>query len=427
MSVLILNRASLAAVPYDQMLEGVEGPLVMLADAARLRALGEDPADYAARYQIETFENYDLNDAVELRAVQLHEKYRFTQVVAMWEFDLARAARLRERFGFPGQNVASARVFRDKAVMKDAATAAGVPVTPYRRIDSALDLIDFVAEHGLPVVVKPRNGGASLGIRIVRTPAELEALLAAGLRPNMESIPDLMVEKYVDGLLYHCDGIVLEGRLVVTWPALYYNDSLSFSEDRPLGSAILAPDHPLRKRMQNLVRTLIASFETPFATTFHCEIFHKADTDELLLCEIASRTGGNRVADMFKLGFGIDGNRGWLRNLCGLPFEIPAALDDPEVLPVEQLGWLAIPGHEGARFAYPDPAHKPFDWIIDARYTVKPDQVLPAATNNADFIATYVIRGETETQVRERLGQLQTWVYEHFVMPQAEAALPAGV
>jgi biotin carboxylase len=427
MSVLILNRASLAAVPYDQMLEGVEGPLVVLADAARMRALGENPADYAARYQIETFENYDLNDAVELRAVQLHAQYRFTQVVAMWEFDLARAARLRERFGFAGQNVASATVYRDKAVMKDAASAAGVGVTPYRRIESALDLIDFVAEHGLPVVVKPRNGGASLGIRIVRTPDELEALLAAGLRPNMESIPDLMVEKYVDGLLYHCDGIVLEGRLVVTWPALYYNDSLSFSEDRPLGSAILAPDHRLRKRLQNLVRTIIANFATPFATTFHCEIFHKADTDELLLCEIASRTGGNRVADMFKLGFGIDGNRGWVRNLCGLPFEIPAALDDPEVLPVEQLGWLAIPGHEGARFAYPDPATKPFDWIIDARYTVRPDQILPAATNNADFIATYVIRGETETQVRERLAELQTWVYEHFVMPEAEAAVPAGV
>jgi biotin carboxylase len=424
MSVLILNRASLAAVPYDRMLEGISGPLVMLADAARMRALGENPADYAARYQIETFENYDLNDAVELRAVQLHERYGFTQVIAMWEFDLARAARLRERFGFVGQDVHSASVYRDKAVMKDAARAAGVGVTPYRRIASALDLIDFVAEHGLPVVVKPRNGGASLGIRIVRTPAELEALLAAGLRPNMEAIPDLMVEKYVDGLLYHCDGIVLEGRLVVTWPALYYNDSLSFSEDRPLGSAILAPDHPLRVRLQRMIRTIVASFPTPFATTFHCEVFHTTD-DRLLLCEIASRTGGNRVADMFRLGFGIDGNRGWVRNLCGLPFEIPAALDDPEVLPAEQLGWLAIPGHEGARFAYPDPATPPFDWIIDARYTVKPDQILPAATNNADFIATYVIRGETETQVRARLAELQTWVYEHFVMP--EAGVPAAV
>ena len=425
MSVLILNRASLAAVPYDAMLEGEPGPLVVLADAARMRALGEDPADYAGRYQIETFEDYDLNDLVELRAVQLHERHRFTQVVAMWEFDLARAARLRERFGFAGQNVASATVYRDKAVMKDAATAAGIAVTPYRRIASALDLLDFVAEHGLPVVVKPRNGGASLGIRIVRTQAELEALLAAGLRPNLEALPDLMVEKYVDGLLYHCDGIVLDGKLVVTWPALYYNDSLSFAEDRPLGSAILQPDHPLRVRLQRMIRTIVAGFATPFATTFHCEVFHKADTDELLLCEIASRTGGNRVADMFKLGFGIDGNRAWVRNLCGLPIEIPAALDDPEVLPAEQLGWLAIPGHAGARFAYPPAV--PFDWIVDARYTVKPDQVLPAATNNADFIATYVIRGATETQVRARLAELQGWVYEHFVMPGDEAAVPATV
>ncbi len=430
MSVLILNRWPLAAYPYDQMLAGHSGPLVMLADAERLRLNGEDPADYAHRYApLETFENYDLNGRVELRALQLHEQYEFTQVIATWEFDMARAARLRERFGFAGQNVESATVYRDKAVMKDAARAAGIGVTPYRRIESALDVIDFVAEHGLPVVVKPRNAAASIGIRILTTQAELEALLDAGLAPSMEAIPDLMVEKFVDGLMYHVDGVVLDGKLVVLWPSLYHNDSLSYAEDRPLGSAILAPDHPLRVRLQDFARTIVTSFATPFATTFHCEVFHKADTDELLLCEIASRTGGSGCPDMLRLGFDIKMSEVWIRNLCGLPVDVPAKLSDPGVLPNEPMGWLAVPGHEGARFDY-DPATVPFDWIMETRYKIAPNKVMIAAANNSEHVAYYIIRGESETQVRERLVVLQSWVYDHFLMPDGSALsgrVPAAV
>jgi biotin carboxylase len=420
MSVLILNHSSLAAIPYDRMLAGEPGPFVVFSDAARMRWMNEDPADFADRYVIETFENYDLNDLVELRALQLDEKYHFNQIVTFWEFDLLRAARIRERLGLPGQSVRSATVYRDKVVMKDVASAAGIPVTPYRGITSAMDVIDFVAEHGLPVVVKPRNGGGSLGIRIVRTQADLEALLAAGLTPHMEAITDLMIEKYVDGLMYNVDGVVLNDKLVCVWPAQYFNDSLSFSRHQPLGSVLLAPDHPLRRRLQDLTRKVIASFPTPFAMTFHCEIFHTTD-DQLLLCEIASRTGGARVGDMIRLGFGIDMNTAWQRNICGLPIEIPERLSDPESLPSEPLAWLAIPSQPGAIFAYPETV--PFDWVTEPKYIVKPDEVLGEATINGDFIGTYVVHGESEQQLREeRLPALAAWAYEHFITPDQQHA-----
>lgn len=413
MSILILNRSPLARTPYDQILQGAPGPLVVLSDGDRMRRFGESPADFGSRYAaVEAFSNYDLNGAVQLRALQLNERYRFSHVVTTWEFDMLRAAQLREHLGLPGQSVESAIVYRDKVVMKDAARAAGIAVTPYRALHSALDLIGFVAEHGLPAVVKPRNGGASIGVRILRSQADLEALLAEGLSPSMEAIPDLMVEKYVDALMYHVDGLVLDGKLLVSWPSLYFNDSLSYAEDLALGSAMLDPGHPLRTRLQDFVRTIVESFPTPRAMTFHAEVFHTAD-DGLLLCEIASRTGGGRINDAMRHAFGIGITPSWLRALCGLPVDVPPALHDPAVLPTQPFGWLSIPPQHGARFAYPPVM--PFEWALDPVYMIAPDQVLDAATDNADHIASYVVRGDSEAQVRERLATLQTWVYDHFV------------
>lgn len=48
------------------------------------------------------------------------------------------------------------------------------------RVESALDVVSFVAKHGLPIVVKPSRGMGSTNTSIVRTQQQLEQLLAAG-------------------------------------------------------------------------------------------------------------------------------------------------------------------------------------------------------------------------------------------------------
>jgi len=80
---------------------------------------------------------------------------------------------------FIGPPVAAIRTMGDKIAAKAAVSAFGVPVVPgiSRPGLTDADLIDGAEQVGYPVLVKPSAGGGGKGMRMVRTPRELEASL----------------------------------------------------------------------------------------------------------------------------------------------------------------------------------------------------------------------------------------------------------
>jgi phosphoglycolate phosphatase-like HAD superfamily hydrolase len=157
--------------PYDRWAGG-EADLHLL--------VAEERADgYAHLPNVHRFPSYRTNGMLERVALELAQSVPVSVVVARAEPDLLRAARLRDRLGLPGQGYHSALAFRDKVVMKRRLAVARIPVPAFAPIDTALDLLEFIERHGLPVVVKPARGSGSLGVSVVRTSGELDALLAA--------------------------------------------------------------------------------------------------------------------------------------------------------------------------------------------------------------------------------------------------------
>ena len=92
---------------------------------------------------------------------------------------------------YTGAGIDTSRVAFDKALTKAKFIAAGVP-TPrsqlYRLQGDHLSL-------DLPVVVKPPREGSSVGVHIVRTPAELDAALADAARFG----DDTLIEEFIEG------------------------------------------------------------------------------------------------------------------------------------------------------------------------------------------------------------------------------------
>jgi D-alanine-D-alanine ligase len=99
---------------------------------------------------------------------------------------------------YTGSGALASRLALDKLLAKEAFLRAGLPTPPYIHPDSEgwLAVALEGAEHlGFPVVVKPRAEGSSLGVRIVHSPAELEA----ALRETKERFGDLYLEKFIPG------------------------------------------------------------------------------------------------------------------------------------------------------------------------------------------------------------------------------------
>ena len=421
MSVLVLHQVgSLHAVPYDTWFADHAGDVLLLASRENLDRVGEQlPLSGAGYAYTESVDGYDTSGRLEERALDLAREYGVTHVVAPHERDLERAAVLREILGLPGQRTETVLPFRDKSLMKELAAAAGVRVAAYREMETATDIVAFVDEHGFPLVLKPRDSAGSVGLHILGSREELDTYLAEDFDLYGPDLPNLIAEEYVPGPLCHIDGLVLDGRLALAWPSQYQYALATFATDTgPRIDLTLDVDDPLSHRLLAFTERLLAALPGPENFAFHAEVFHTPD-DELVLCEIACRTGGAAIRDIVTLLFGADPTESWLRAELGLPVAVERLPAGERPLPRTMTGQLVLMKRPGRVAAVPDAVPPEFPWVERFRVFVQPGQTLAAARTSSDFLCTVLVSGPDRATVEARLRQVETWFLEQLVLEAA--------
>ena len=421
MSVLVLHQVgSLHAVPYDTWFADHAGDVLLLASRENLDRVGEQlPLSGAGYAYTESVDGYDTSGRLEERALDLAREYGVTHVVAPHERDLERAAVLREILGLPGQRIETVLPFRDKSLMKELAAAAGVRVAAYREMETATDIVAFADEHGFPVVLKPRDSAGSVGLHILHSREELDTYLAEDFDLYGPDLPNLIAEEYVPGPLCHIDGLVLDGRLALAWPSQYQYALATFATDTgPRIDLTLDVDDPLAHRLLAFTERLLAALPGPENFAFHAEVFHTPD-DELVLCEIACRTGGAAIRDIVTLLFGADPTESWLRAELGLPVAVEQLSSGERPLPRTMTGQLVLMKRPGRVAAVPDAVPPEFPWVERFRVFVQPGQTLAAARTSSDFLCTVLVSGPDRATVEARLRQVETWFLEQLVLEDA--------
>jgi D-alanine-D-alanine ligase len=102
-----------------------------------------------------------------------------------------------ETLGMPYlfSGVAAHAVASDKDLAKRVAATAGVRTAPWRVVACGEEAADALRDVGFPCVVKPVDGGSTLGVSVARDATELDAALASAFR----YAPRALVERYVGG------------------------------------------------------------------------------------------------------------------------------------------------------------------------------------------------------------------------------------
>lgn len=332
-SMVIMVNAAYEDAPLDRWLAG--GALDLTVLTATRFAEG-----YRGCGRVVGFDDYPVNENVTLMADDILRSAQSCQLFAYAEVDILRAARLRERHGLRGQRPASAIACRDKLTMKAHVAAAGLSVPVFATARDGLDVADFVAEHGYPVVLKPTDGSGSVDTSIVRTHEDVKRAVRRFPARPME------VERFVEGQMLHIDGLFADGAIVYAYVSRYVNSCLSWMTNEFVGSHALVEGDPLRVRAEAFAGEVIASLPDMGVAAFHLEIFH-TPADEFVFCEIASRTGGGLIARALELTSGRHPTRDWVRLLAGLP-PVPPLQD-------ERCGGLVqMPPQNGRLVALPD-------------------------------------------------------------------------
>ena len=253
-------------------------------------SLGSLPAARLASSS--TLASLDDADAVMAEAGRVIAQYGVPErVVALNEGDLLNAAAIRERWAIHGDAPAWVERFRDKLSMLAVANRqTAIAVLPAVAADDAQGVRQLLQSHGYPLVLKPRFGTASRGVRILRQAQDLALLQDAQPEP-------MMVQVFCAAPILHVDGWWDGEQVVVLTASRYVNSCADFGPDSPLGSIELAEGDDER-RIASRVAELLAAFAPGREIVFHLELF--ADGDALRFLEIGARVGGAEIPFLWR-------------------------------------------------------------------------------------------------------------------------------
>lgn len=274
----------------------------------------------------------DINDFAALRGAVASAQQQVgpvDELIALSEFTLEIAARVRAELSIPGPRPEDVAVYRNKMRMKELVEKAGIRVPRYIGCSDTAKVITFAADRGYPLIIKPVDGAGSVGVHKVDGPAQLIGHLD-GLDGTRHE-----VEEFINGELHHVDGYVdadceVEFQVV----SRYINDCLSFERGQPLGSVILNRG-PLQQRIKEFTRVCLQALEMR-DKPFHLELFVTPD-DDLVFVEVGGRVGGSEVPHLLNRVFGVNLYEVWLRAMAGERVPIAPTDDD------RSGGWLIVP------------------------------------------------------------------------------------
>jgi biotin carboxylase len=408
LSAVILHRGSLVINPYHEWLADYDGDLFLLASQDYLDDFREQlPASGGAYVHTESFRDFDRPEPVDGITIEIARKYGVKHIVACQELVLQRAAALRETLGLPGQTPSSALAFRDKLVMKQHAQRGGVPVARHRRVTSLTEVREFAREFGFPIVLKPRDGAGSIDAQIIRHEAGLAAV-------DVSRVAGKLVESYVPGTIYHVNGVVVNGRTVLSWPSRYANVLAEFTSGASRVDVTLEADDPLAARLVEFNERVLAALPGPEHFGFHTEIFHTPD-DQFVLCEIASRSGGAAVKEIIRAAFDVDITRTMVRAQLGLP--LGDLLERPMPAPAQMAGQLLLMKRPGRVRSLPDGPH--FPWVRHYRMLVEPGQQLRRSNASSDMLGSMVVVGPDRATCQARLEQAREYFDSEVVIEES--------
>ncbi|HYH86864.1 MAG TPA: hypothetical protein VEX60_15535, partial [Pyrinomonadaceae bacterium] len=143
-------------------------------------------------------------------------RHKIARVVALEEYDVVTAARIREHLCLPGMGTSAARLFQDKLAMRVGAREASLSAPEFVRLVDDDEIEDFMRRVAPPWMLKPRKGASAMGMRKLDDPVEvwraLEELDARAF-PHERATHHLL-EQFIPGAVYHVDSLVHEGRVV---------------------------------------------------------------------------------------------------------------------------------------------------------------------------------------------------------------------
>ena len=238
----------------------------------------------------------------------LMKNHQIDAVIALDDFDVEKAAMIRETYRIPGMGQTTHRYFRDKLAMRQQAKDNGISVPEFSSIFNDAKLHQFTQDVAGPWVLKPRSEASASGIIKINSADELW--------PAVETLGNerykFLLEAFKPGDVYHVDCLVYNKEIVFSCFSKYLSPPMKVShEGGVFRTKTLARNSEEAMGLEKINKEVLDKFGIQNGAT-HSEYIRGIDGQYYFL-ETSSRVGGAHITDMVEAATGVNIWREWAK------------------------------------------------------------------------------------------------------------------
>ncbi|UOE42383.1 ATP-grasp domain-containing protein [Chryseobacterium suipulveris] len=243
-------------------------------------------------------------------------------VVALDDYDVEKAALIRETFRIPGMGQTTHRYFRDKLAMRQKAKDSGIDVPEFSAVFNDEAVNQFISTVPAPWVLKPRSEASATGIKKIKSSEELWQ----AIEETQEERHKFLLESFKPGDVFHVDSLVYNSEIVFTSASKYLAPPMQVShEGGVFRTKTLGRYSDEYKALEAANKKVLTSFGLKNGAT-HTEFIRGKDDGKWYFLETSSRVGGAHIPDLVEASSGINIWREWAKIenalLKNSPYEI---------------------------------------------------------------------------------------------------------
>lgn len=244
---------------------------------------------------------WNLQDMVHAVS-HLCRETRIDRVVALDDFDVEKAALLREHLRIAGLGESATRFFRDKLAMRMLASEHGIPVPEFTSTIHNPDISHFLDTVQPPWVLKPRLLAGAIGIKKYHQGQEVwDRIHSLG-----DEQSNFVLERFIPGDIFHVDSIWFQGHMVYAVSSVYGTPPLEVTHGGGIFTTrLLERESSDDKGLRRLNEKVLSAFHLQNGVS-HTEFIRAQEDGHIYFLETSARVGGANIADLIEAATGIN-------------------------------------------------------------------------------------------------------------------------
>ncbi len=224
----------------------------------------------------------------------LMKNHKIDGVIALDDFDVEKATYIRENLRIDGMGQTTGRYFRDKLAMRMRAKSCGISNPNFCSLFNDHDINTFADTVAPPWVLKPRSEASASGI--------IKVLDKESLWMHINEMGNnrfkYLVEQFRPGDVYHCDSLILDGKVVFSITSKYLATPMEISQGGGIfRSANIPYNSADDKAIKKVNEQVIKGFGLKHGAA-HSEYIKCKEDGKIYFLETSSRVGGAHLAEM---------------------------------------------------------------------------------------------------------------------------------